>query len=358
MNILVTGICGFVGSTVACRLLDSIPELKIVGIDNFSRPGSPTNISELQHRGIKVVHGDIRLASDFESLPPADFVIDCAANPSVLAGVDGRMSSRQLLEHNLGGTINVLEYCRQHRAGLILLSTSRVYSITGLASLPVRVLDEAYVPDEGQTLPPGITAAGLSEEYSTVAPVSLYGATRLASEALALEFGDAFEFPVYINRCGVLAGEGQFGHPEQGLFSFWIHSWAHRRPLRYLGFGGTGYQVRDCLHPADLVSLLSAQMATAAPPAERLVQIGGGAASAMSLKQLSRWCAARFGPHDVSAEPAPRRFDVPWLVLDISRAERLWNWRPARPVTSILEEIADHAERHPEWLELSAPFPK
>ena len=66
-------------------------------------------------------------------------MIDAAANPTVLAGVDGQTSSRQLVEHNLLGTVNLLEYCRRHGAAFVLLSTSRVYSIEPLASLPLRV---------------------------------------------------------------------------------------------------------------------------------------------------------------------------------------------------------------------------
>jgi CDP-paratose 2-epimerase len=58
-----------------------------------------------------------------------------------------------------------------------------------------------------------------------------------------------------MNRCGVLAGAYQFGKADQGIFSYWIHSWARRRPLTYIGFDGMGHQVRDCLHPRDLVPL-------------------------------------------------------------------------------------------------------
>ena len=90
--------------------------------------------------------------------------------------------------------------------------------------------------------------------------MSLYGATKLASEQLALEYGGAYGFPVWINRCGVLAGAGQFGRPDQGIFTYWINSWLRRRALGYTGFGGQGYQVRDCLHPADLVPLLERQI--------------------------------------------------------------------------------------------------
>jgi len=76
------------------------------------RPGSETNRLKLKRAGIRVIHGDVRQASDFETLPDVDWVIDAAANPSVMAGVDGRSSSRQLVEHNLCGTLNILEYCR------------------------------------------------------------------------------------------------------------------------------------------------------------------------------------------------------------------------------------------------------
>jgi len=43
-------------------------------------------------------------------------------------------------------------------------------------------------------------------------------------------------------------------------------------------------------------------------------------------------------------------------VLDHAKATRIWNWRPATPVAAVLEEIADHARRHPRWLETSAPL--
>ncbi len=247
MRILISGICGFVGSTLARALLEHSPGLELLGLDNFSRPGSEQNRAPLKQMGVRLFHGDLRNASDLETLPAVDWVLDAAANPSVLAGVEGNSSPRQLLEHNLLGTVNLLEFCRRHRAGLVLLSTSRVYSIPPLAALPVEVVDHAFRPAPGAPLPPGLSQAGISEAFSTQAPVSLYGSTKLASEALALEYGESFGLPVFINRCGVLAGAGQFGRPDQGIFSYWIHSWISGRPLRYLGFGGKGHQVRDLL---------------------------------------------------------------------------------------------------------------
>jgi CDP-paratose 2-epimerase len=355
MRILITGICGFVGSTLARELVAA--GHAVTGFDNFIRPGSETNRAPLEHLGIKVLSADLRDAAAMLALPAADFVIDAAANPSVLAGIDGKTSSRELVDHNLTGTINVLEYCKTHRAGFILLSTSRVYSIAPLAALPVVAVNDAFqLSALSSQLSTGIGPAGLAEDFATTAPISLYGATKLASEAMALEYGETFGFPVFVNRCGVLAGAGQFGRADQGIFAYWINAWLRKRPLKYLGFGGHGHQVRDCLHPRDLLPVLEKQFA--APKlavGDRIANFSGGAASAMSLRQLSDWCAGRFGPHTVVQDGTPRPFDIPWIVLDHTRATTIWGWQPALPTHTILEEIAAHAELHPGWLELSAP---
>jgi CDP-paratose 2-epimerase len=357
MRILISGVCGFVGSTLARAFVESGAGHQLVGFDNFIRPGSEQNRAELKHLGVKLFHGDLRAASDLETLPAVDWVLDAAANPSVLAGVDGRTSSRQLVEHNLAGTVNMLEFCKHHRAGFILLSTSRVYSIAPLASLEIVAVNNAFRPAPNAQHPMGVTAAGVDESFSTMAPISLYGATKLASEALALEYGETFNLPVFINRCGVLAGAGQFGRPDQGIFTYWINSWLRQRPLKYIGFGGHGHQVRDCLQPRDLLPVLAQQLgAPKLTASDRIANFSGGASSAMSLRQLSDWCAAQLGAHSVSADPAPRAFDIPWIVLDSGKAARLWKWRPATATPVILDEISAHARAHPEWLDISAPL--
>lgn len=350
MRILITGAAGFVGSTLARALLAERPGLAITGLDNLSREGAHHNIAPLRALGVDIVHGDLRVAADIEALPACDAVIDCAAQPSVLAGTIGSgCTSAQLVGHNLGGTLHLLEYCRRHSAAFILLSTSRTYSIPPLAALPVVVRRGAFDLDPATPLPPGVSAAGVAETFSTAAPVSLYGATKLASEQIALEYGHAFGLPVWINRCGVLAGAGQFGRADQGIFSFWIREWAARRPLRHIGFDGQGHQVRDCLHPADLAPLLLAQLDSGGGEKPRVLNVSGGATQAMSLRQLGAWCAERLGPHAVASDPAPRPYDLPWVVLDSSLAAETWRWRPRTPLASILDEIALHVLAHPTW---------
>ena len=137
-------------------------------------------------------------------------------------------------------------------------------------------------------MPKGVSARGIAEEFSTAPPLSLYGASKLASEVLALEYGEAFCFPVWINRCGLLAGAGQFGRADQGIISFWINACLRRRPLKYIGFGGRRHQSRDALPPCDPVPLLSRQFEYRGQSEIRIFNFGGGLANAFSLLQLGR----------------------------------------------------------------------
>ena len=132
----------------------------------------------------------------------------------------------------------------------------------------------------------------MTEEFSTEPPLSLYGTSKRASELLACEYAESFHLPVSVLRCGVLAGAGQFGKIDQGIFSYWIHSYRRRQPLKYIGFKGTGHQVRDCLHARDLLPLITQQMQHPRPDAPRVLNVSGGLGQSASLRQLSAWCAA------------------------------------------------------------------
>ena len=255
------------------------------------------------------------------------------------------------MEHNLLGTINLLEYCKKHKAGLTILSTSRVYSAEELANISVRKSKDRYQFQSSEVL--GISELGISEKFPTTAPISLYGASKLASEQLILEYSNAFDFPIWINRCGVLAGAGQFGKVDQGIFSFWVHSFKEKKPLKYIGYGGTGFQVRDGLHPSDLVPLLMRQIYEPNLDAPKVVNLGGGIENSLSLKELSNWCEKRFGTNEIFSSHEQRPMDAPWIVMDSSVAQNTWNWKPTVGIDEILEEIANFADEHPHWLSLT-----
>ncbi len=357
MRILITGACGFVGNRLLRKLRESLENVELLGLDNLCRAGSERNRDTMKELGVKFIHGDVRNASDFESLPAVDWVIDAAANPSVLAGMDGKSSSRQVIEHNLNGTVNMLEFCRSRGAGFILLSTSRVYSIPPLCALPLRTEGARFVIDESKPLPMGASALGIDETFSTAPPLSLYGVSKKMSEDLALEYASAFKLPVWINRCGVMAGAGQFGRADQGIVAFWIHSWREGRPLKYLGFGGHGHQVRDALHPDDLAELLIKQLRAGSGKldAPRVLNVGGGSESSFSLAELNAWCANRFDQKiAVTQDGSERPFDIAWLILDDAKARAAWDWKPAITRDALFEEVASFAEKQPHWMSLSA----
>ncbi len=351
MRILITGCCGFVGM----RLLEYFcthfgNSLEIYGIDNLSRPGSESNRSLANKYCQRFYHGDLRLPSDLEGLPHVDWVVDASANASVLSGIANSTSSRQLVESNLVSTINVLEYCKARRAGLILLSSSRVYSIDAIRGLLLVIQGDQFTLDRRADLPSGCSHDGITEQFSTSPPLSLYGTSKLAAELLAMEYSQAFGFPLWVNRCGLLAGAGQLGRADQGIVAYWIHSWLAKRSLRYIGFGGQGFQVRDCLHPHDLAELICKQIASSARNSRCIFNVSGGVDNQFSLAQLSHWCREQFGENQVVATSEERHSDLAWLVLDSRCAQQTFDWVPKFQLTDIFAEVAAHARKNPNWL--------
>jgi CDP-paratose 2-epimerase len=349
VKLLVTGICGFAGSRIVEGLLARLSNLEIIGIDNLSRRGSELNLAKMRSLGCRIVHGDLRLAGDIDELPRMDWVLDCAAIPTVLAGLTG--GTAQLVANNLTGTLNLLEKCRRDQTGLIILSSSRVYSIPALRALPLRPTEDRLVVDITAPLPEGFSEQGIGEAFSTAPPVSLYGATKLASEVMALEYGLTFGFPVRINRCGVIAGPGQFGRIDQGVFSYWVYRWMQGAPLAYIGFGGAGLQVRDFLSPSDLTELLALQLVAPTRDVPAVLNAGGGLERAYSLRQLSDFCERALGKGcHVGAVPETRPFDIPYYVTDNSAVALHWNWRPSEPAQTTLESIVRWAHDHKDQL--------
>jgi CDP-paratose 2-epimerase len=132
-----------------------------------------------------------------------------------------------------------------------------------------------------------------------------------------------------------------------------LNAHLRRRPIRYIGFNGTGYQTRDAFHPCDLAALLIAQMRTGRSNGDRIYTAGGGPANAMSLAQLTAWCDHRFGRHAPAADPEPRKYDLPWVVMDNTRAARDFGWQIEMSLPTILDGIAQHACDRPDWLDVS-----
>ena len=345
-NVLITGGAGFVGANLAVMFKERFPRTKVVALDNLKRRGSELNLERLRGAEVRFVHGDVRCTEDLASLAgPFDLIIECSAEPSVLAGY-GDGSARYLIQTNLAGTVNCLELARQHRADVIFLSTSRVYPIEKLGSL--RLMESATRFELSAEQPyPGASRYGISEDFPLAGHRSLYGATKLASELLIEEYRAAFGLRTIINRCGVIAGPWQMGKADQGVFALWVLRHFFKRPLRYVGFGGAGKQVRDVMHVKDLFGLLEAQLREISQLSGGTYNVGGGADRSLSLQETTDICRELTG-HKVTVESCAenRPGDVPLYVTDSRRARVSVGWEPVASPRDVLCDIYDWVRAH------------
>jgi CDP-paratose 2-epimerase len=343
-NILITGGAGFVGANLAVHLKRAFSDLQVTAVDNLKRRGSELNLSRLRDHGVDFVHGDIRTAEDIETWPEFDLLVDCAADPSVHAGASG--SPAGVLANNLSGTVNCLEAARRQGAALLLLSTSRVYPIQAVNNLPFDETESRYVWRAVDGIP-GFSSDGIAEEFPLHGARSFYGASKLACELLLEEYAYNTGMPALANRCGVLAGPWQMGKADQGVVTLWIARHMFSRPLRYIGFGGLGKQVRDVLHVSDLFELLVKQFRAASQWGGQVYNVGGGAQVSTSLRELSEVCSRVTGAKiTVESAPETSHVDVRIYISDARRAAREFDWRPQRPVEQIVGETHDWINRH------------
>lgn len=349
MRILITGAAGFVGSKIVEYLRSADESVELYGIDNLSRKGSETNIKNLTHYNCTFIRGDIGNRNDVEALPPVDWIIDCAANPSVLAGLDG--STLDLINNNLTSTFYLLEKCKREQAGFIMLSTSRVYSINELNSMPFECNDSSFQIPILNEYPNGFSLKGVNENFSTAAPISLYGATKLSSEIMALEYHHSFGFPVWINRCGVIAGPGQFGKIDQGIFSYWTYQYLLNNPLSFIGFEGAGFQARDMIHPYDVFSMVHNQIFKPVADSPKILNLGGGINNTMSLFQLDQFCKKNIDENKVINKIIKgRNFDIPFYATDTTIAEKYWDWKITISSDEIIDQILFYAQNNLEHI--------
>jgi CDP-paratose 2-epimerase len=337
MRVLVTGGAGFVGANVSTALAERHPGWEIVAFDNLHRRGSELNLPRLRETGVEFVHGDVRDRTDLDAVGEVEALVECSAEPSVLAGLDDRLD--YLIGTNLVGAYNCLELARKQDAYLVFLSTSRVYPVAPLASLELEETGSRYELGTEQSLP-GVGPAGIAEGFPLEGARTLYGATKLAAEHLIAEYAEAFGLRTVIDRCGVIAGPWQMGKVDQGVFSYWMLAHYFARPLEYIGFGGTGKQVRDLLHVDDLVDLLDDQLSRPEHWRGVTCNVGGGRACSLSLLETTELCRELTGRTSaVRGSDEARPGDIPVYLSDCSRLFRHASWRPSRDAQAILRDI-------------------
>ena len=336
-HVVVLGGAGFIGSQLAMGIKEAHPAWRISCLDNLRRRGSELNLQRLKSKDIGFFHGDIRFLSDLDiGAERPSLILDCSAEPSVLAGVS---SPQYVLQSNLVGTTHILEWARQTGAKLLFLSTSRVYSIPAIQSLNMVESETRFTWDPQQKLP-GVSSAGIAEDFPLEGYRTLYGATKLASELLIAEYRHAYGLQAIVNRCGVVTGPWQMGKVDQGVFVLWMAAHYFQRKLSYIGYNGSGKQLRDALHVQDLLQLVLYELDHFAELDGETFNAGGGAEFALSLLETTQICEQITGRRITIEKVAKERLgDIPVFVTDSTKVRNRTGWQPGISPRSALEEI-------------------
>jgi len=317
-RILVTGGAGFVGSSVAIALAERDPGAQVVAFDNLSRRGSEVNLARLAAAGVTFVEGDLHEKPQVLALDPVDALVECSAEQSSLMSV-----------------YHCLELARRDGAQVVFISTSRVYPLRHLRAIELHETERRFEIAEEQELP-GVSPAGISEEFPLWGVRTQTGAGRLAGEHLLEDYVEGYGLRGVINRFGVIAGP-----PGHGVFTRWMAAHYFKRPLAYVGFGGSGKQVRDLVHIDDVTELIAMQLAEPDRWSGHVGNAGGGPEISLSLQETTELCAEITGNRvDIerrSGEEQPG--DVPVYISDSSLLYSRTNWRTRRDAQAILGDV-------------------
>ena len=341
-TLLVTGGAGFIGSHVCLALRDRHPSARVVALDNLHRRGSELQVPRLLAAGVEFVHGDVRNLEDLDQVGFCDVVVEAAAECSVLAGVDE--DPGYVIRSNLLGAINCLEFARRRGAGVVLLSSSRVYPVEKLRAFDLeRVAERYHLVDTHERR--GVTAEGVTEHFPMDGVRTLYGSTKYAAELLYLEYFNLYDVVGVINRCGVVAGPWQMARVDQGVVGLWCARHIYGGSLSYIGYDG--YQVRDILHVGDLADLILHQIELLPGISGGVFNVGGGLANTVSLRELTGLCRELTGRKlEIGTVDRERQGDVPLYYSDCSKVTKTTGWTPKRDVRTIVEDTCHWIEAH------------
>ncbi len=319
-KIVVTGGAGFVGSTLCIQLKEKHPSYTIVAFDNLKRRGSELNLLDFQKLGIEFIHGDIRNNEDILAVGTFDVLIEASAEPSVTAGLDS--DPTYVINNNLYGSINCFNACLKHNAKLIFLSTSRVYPIDPIEKANFTEQETRFSFDEKQNQT-GISEKGISERLSLDGARSFYGTTKLSSEMFIQEYAAFYGLKAAVTRFGVIAGARQMGKTDQGVVTLWMAKHYWNQSLKYIGYGGTGKQVRDILHVDDLVDLIDLQIHEIEKFSGKIYNVGGGLQNSASLQEMTAICEKITGNKiTIGSETQTRPADLRMFITDNSLIEK------------------------------------
>jgi CDP-paratose 2-epimerase len=310
MRALVTGGAGFIGSNLADRLASEGHD--VIVFDALARAGVERNLAWLRGRhGDRIVHvhADIRDARAVsEVMREAGVVFHLAAQVAVTTSLVDPLDD---FETNVRGALNVLEAARRRRTPVIFASTNKVYG--DLADVALELMGDAYRPQD-----PTVRVRGVGEHR----PLDFhtpYGCSKGAADQYVLDYSRSFGLPTCVLRMSCIYGPRQMGTEDQGWVAHFLIRALEGQPIVIYG---DGRQVRDILGVADAVEAYMAAWKRIGQVSGCAFNLGGGAANAVSLRQLIGYIEEiTHRPVDVSFADW-RAGDQRYYVSDASLARR------------------------------------
>ena len=342
MRVLVTGSNGLIGSE-AVIYFDTLGA-EVTGVDNnmravFFGPDGDTrwNQQRLQSQAPRFRHVELDIRNREGVLAllaerPFDLVVHCAAQPS--HDLAAKMPFEDF-DVNAVGTLNMLEALRRHRpeAVFILMSTNKVY---GDAPNEVPLQEQ---PTRWEYARPE-DLAGISENCRIDRCLhSLFGASKVAADVIAQEYGRYFGLKVGVFRGGCLTGPQHSGVELHGFLSYLVK--AAQSGITYKIYGYKGKQVRDNIHARDVLRAI--HRFYEAPRPGEVYNLGGGRGNSCSILEAAD-LVAELGGGRLKTEyvDVPRRGDHICYISDLGKLKQHYpGWKIEISLREILTEIID-----------------
>ena len=343
---VVTGSAGLVGSEAVRHF--AAKGLRVVGIDNdmrkyFFGPEASTewmsqqlmaSVPSYEHHRIDVrdQQAVFELFRRFGS--EISLVIHTAAQPSHDWAAREPFTDFTV---NANGTLNLLEATRQFSpdAVFIFTSTNKVYG-DAPNHLPLVERELRWEVDPGHKF----AAKGINEEMSIDRSMhSLFGASKIAADAMVQEYGRYFGMKTVCFRAGCITGPSHAGTQLHGFLGYLMKCNVTGTP--YKVFGYKGKQVRDNIHSSDLVRAF--ELFFEKPRSAEVYNIGGSRFSSCSMLEAIRICEEISGRKmEWEYVPSNRMGDHIWWISDISKFQSHYHdYRLTFDVQAILREIHD-----------------
>jgi CDP-paratose 2-epimerase len=342
MKVLVTGSSGLIGSEAV--LWFDRQGHTVIGVDNnmradFFGPKGDTRwmLQRLKEQTrFRHVDADIRdrakMLALWDEVRP-DLIIHCAAQPS-----HDLAATRPLddFDVNAVGTINLLEATRQRapEAVFILMSTNKVYG-DAPNFLPLKELETRWDYADPADY------NGIKETLSVDACLhSVFGASKVAADVMAQEYGRYFGLRTGIFRGGCLTGPSHSGVELHGFLNYLVK--VAKSGETYTIFGYKGKQVRDQIHSYDVIQALWA-FAQNPRPGE-VYNLGGGRANSGSLMECVAKVEALLGwKMKTQYVEQARKGDHICYISDLTKLQTHYpGWRLTYDLDRILEELVRH----------------